>query len=173
MILKKIKNLKIATILPYKENYSFDKASAASLWVADFFKKSKYNKNNIIYGYTKSKKYLTKNYFNINLNSINSKFSSTTTEYSRKLIKEINSKNFDIVEIHNRPLILYNLVNKIDTKFIFYFHNDPLSMKGSKKISERLFILKNTHKIVFVSEWVRERFFLNLDKKLSAQTEVI
>ena len=173
MILKKIKNLKIATILPYKENYSFDKASAASLWVADFFKKSKYNKNNIIYGYTKSKKYLTKNYFNINLNSINSKFSSTTTEYSRKLIKEINSKNFDIVEIHNRPLILYNLVNKIDTKFIFYFHNDPLSMKGSKKISERLFILKNTHKIVFVSEWVRERFFLNLDKKLSTQTEVI
>ena len=173
MILKKIKNLKIATILPYKENYSFDKASAASLWVADFFKKSKYNKNNIIYGYTKSKKYLTKNYFNINLKSINSKFSSTTTEYSKKLIKEIGSKNFDIVEIHNRPLILYNLVNKIDTKFIFYFHNDPLSMKGSKKISERLFILKNTHKIVFVSEWVRERFFLNLDKKLSTQTEVI
>ena len=173
MILKKIKNLKIATILPYKENYSFDKASAASLWVADFFKKSKYNKNNIIYGYTKSKKYLTKNYFNINLKSINSKFSSTTTEYSRKLIKEINSKNFDIVEIHNRPLILYNLVNKINTKFIFYFHNDPLSMKGSKKISERLFILKNSHKIVFVSEWVRERFFLELDKKLSTQTEVI
>ena len=173
MILKKIKNLKIATILPYKENYSFDKASAASLWVADFFKKSKYKKKNIIYGYTKSKKYLTKNYFNINLKSINSKFSSTTREYSRKLIKEINTKNFDIVEIHNRPLILYNLVNKIDTKFIFYFHNDPLSMKGSKKISERLFILKNTHKIVFVSEWVRERFFLNLDKKLSTQTEVI
>ena len=173
MILKKIKNLKIATILPYKENYSFDKASAASLWVADFFKKSKYKKKNIIYGYTKSKKYLTKNYFNINLKSINSKFSSTTKEYSRKLIKEINIKNFDIVEIHNRPLILYNLVNKIDTKFIFYFHNDPLSMKGSKKISERLFILKNTHKIVFVSEWVRERFFLNLDKKLSTQTEVI
>ena len=173
MILKKIKNLKIATILPYKENYSFDKASAASLWVADFFKKSKYNKNNIIYGYTKSKKYLTKNYFNINLKSINSKLSSTTREYSRKLIKEINTKNFDIVEIHNRPLILYNLVNKIDAKFIFYFHNDPLSMKGSKKISERLFILKNTHKIVFVSEWVRERFFLDLDKKLSTQTEVI
>lgn len=173
MILKKIKNLKIATILPYKENYSFDKASAASLWVADFFKKSKYKKNNIIYGYTKSKKYLTKNYFNINLKSINSKFSSTTKEYSRKLIKEINIKNFDIVEIHNRPLILYNLVNKIDAKFIFYFHNDPLSMKGSKKISERLFILKNTHKIVFVSEWVRERFFLDLDKKLSTQTEVI
>ena len=38
MISKKIKNLKIATILPYKENYSLEKASAASLWVAEFFK---------------------------------------------------------------------------------------------------------------------------------------
>ena len=52
MISKKIKNLKIATILPYKENYSFEKASAASLWVAEFFKMSKFKKNNIIYGYT-------------------------------------------------------------------------------------------------------------------------
>ena len=38
------KNLNIATILPYKENYTFTKASAASLWVSEFFKKSKYKK---------------------------------------------------------------------------------------------------------------------------------
>ena len=36
-----------------KENYTFIKASAASLWVSDFLKKSKYKKNNIIYGHTK------------------------------------------------------------------------------------------------------------------------
>ena len=56
MILKK-QNLKIATILPYKENYTSDKASAASLWVAEFYKKSKFKKNIYIYGFTKSKKY--------------------------------------------------------------------------------------------------------------------
>ena len=173
MISKKLKNLKIATILPYKENYSYEKASAASLWVAEFFKKSKFNKTNFIYGYTKSKNYLTKNYVNINIKSINSKFISSTNEYSKKLIKEINSKNFDIVEIHNRPLILLNLVKKIDKSFIFYFHNDPLSMKGSKKVSERLLILKNTEKIIFVSDWVRQRFFLDLDKKLTTKTDVI
>jgi glycosyltransferase involved in cell wall biosynthesis len=173
MISKKIKNLKIATILPYKENYSLEKASAASLWVAEFFKDSKFKKNNFIYGYTKSKNYLTKNYINISLKSISSKFISSTNEYSKKLINEINTKNFDIVEIHNRPLILFNLVKHIDTRFIFYFHNDPLSMKGSKKVSERLFILKNSEKIIFVSEWVRKRFFIDLDKKLTAKTEVI
>ena len=46
-------------------------------------------------------------------------------------------------------------------------------MKGSKSVSERLFILKNVEKIIFVSEWVRNRFFSDLDKKLSAKTDVI
>jgi glycosyltransferase involved in cell wall biosynthesis len=173
MISKRIHNLKIATVLPYKENYSLEKASAASLWVAEFFKNSKFKKNNFIYGYTKSKNFLTKNYVNINLKSINSKFKSSTNEYSQKLIKAFYSKNFDIIEIHNRPLIFFSLVKKINSNYIFYFHNDPLSMKGSKKISERLNILRMTEKIVFVSEWVRERFFLDLDKKLITKTEVI
>ena len=172
MISKK-QNIKIATILPYKENYSFEKASAASLWVAEFFKNSIFKKTNFIYGNTASKNYLTKNYLNINLKNLKSKFKSSTNEYSGKLVKEINSKKFDLVEIHNRPLILFNLIKKTESKFIFYFHNDPLSMKGSKKISERLFILKNVEKIVFVSEWVRKRFFFELDKKLTTKTEVI
>ena len=30
------KNIKIATVLPYKENYTFKKASAASLWVSEY-----------------------------------------------------------------------------------------------------------------------------------------
>ena len=56
----KKKNIKIATILPYKENYTRAKASAASLWVAEFFKKSKYNKTNHIYGHTKNRDYALK-----------------------------------------------------------------------------------------------------------------
>ena len=166
-------NLKIVTILPYKENYSFENASAASLWVAEFYEKSKFKKNNFIYGNTKSKNYLTKNYKNINLKNLSSKLKSSTKEYSLKLIKKINEGNFDLVEIHNRPLILFNLINKIDCKFVFYFHNDPLSMKGSKSTSERLLILKNVDKIIFVSEWVKKRFFSDLDEKLSTKTEVI
>ena len=43
-MISKIQNLKIATILPYKENYSLEYASAASLWVAEFFEKSKFKK---------------------------------------------------------------------------------------------------------------------------------
>ena len=108
------KNLNIATILPYKENFTFGKASAASLWVSEFFKKSKHKKNNIIYGHTKSKDYLNKNYKNINLKNLKSKLKSTTKEYAEKLTIELKNKNFDIVEVHNRPLLLFKLTKKDD-----------------------------------------------------------
>jgi len=167
------KKINIITILPYKENYSLEKASAASLWVSEFFKKSKFRNSNFIYGNTNSKNYLTKNYININLKSLKSKFKSTTREYSNNLIKQINKKKIDLIEVHNRPLILSNLVKRIQNRFIFYFHNDPLSMNGSKTIDDRLFILKNVEKIIFVSQWVKDRFFLDLDLKLSAKTEIV
>ncbi len=167
------KKINIATVLPYKENYSFEKASAASLWVSEFFRKSKFRNNNFIYGNTNSKNYLTKNYININLKTLKSKFQSTTKEYTNNLIKQIKKKKFDLIEIHNRPLILSILVKQIQNRFIFYFHNDPLSMNGSKTIEDRLFILKNVEKIIFVSQWVKDRFFLDLDLKLSIKTEII
>ena len=173
MILKKNQKLKIATILPYKENYTLDKASAASLWVSEFYKNSKFKKYNFIYGHTKFKKYLTTNYININLKNLKSKLKSTTNEYSKKLIKDLNLKDYDIVEIHNRPQLLHKLLEKVKNRFIFYFHNDPLSMKGSQSINERIKILNSTERIIFVSEWVRYRFFLDLDKKLQSKTEVI
>ena len=169
----KKQNLKIVTILPYKENYSTDKASAASLWVSEFFDNSKYKKDNIIYGNTSSQNFLTKNYRNISLINLKLKWRSVTKEYSEKLVKEINKDNYDLIEIHNRPFLLINLINRVESKFIFYFHNDPLSMKGSKTIRERLFILKKTEKIIFVSEWTRNRFFLDIDKKLLTKTEIV
>ena len=167
------KDINIATVLPYKENYSFEKASAASLWVSEFFRKSKFKNNTFIYGNTKSKNYLTKNYINIHLKTLKSKFQSTTKEYAKNLIKQIEKKKIDLIEIHNRPLILSYLVKRIQNRFIFYFHNDPLSMNGSKTVEDRLFILKNVEKIIFVSRWVRDRFFLNLDLKLRAKTEIV
>ena len=161
MISKK-KIYKIATILPYKESYTFDYASAVSLWVSEFFKRSKFRKNNYIYGNTKPGKYLTKNYINIPLNNLKFRFKSTSSEYTDKLIKELNKKNFEIIEVHNRPLVLFKLLSKIKSKFIIYFHNDPLSMSGSKTVSERKEILNKVDKLIFISEWVKKRFFKGL-----------
>ncbi|MDA7812659.1 glycosyltransferase, partial [Candidatus Pelagibacter sp.] len=168
-----IKPIKIATILPYKENYTFSKAQAAAIWVCDFFKYSKFKENNFIYGNTKSRDYLTKNYINIEINNLKSKFTSSTKEYCNNFIKKSKNEIFDIIEIHNRPLVFNYLKKQINSKFILYFHNDPLSMNGSKTSSERLNLLMNLEKIIFVSRWVQERFFIDLDKKLLNKTEIV
>jgi glycosyltransferase involved in cell wall biosynthesis len=164
---------KIATILPYKENYSTTNAGAASLWVCDFLRYSKYKKNNIIFGSTIYKKYLTNNYININLSNYTSKFSSTTSEYCIKLSKELNKKKFEIIEIHNRPQVFFLLKKKVKAKYILYFHNDPLSMKGSKSINDRNRLFNDVDKIIFVSRWVQERFFTGLDKSLTSKTDIV
>ena len=165
--------VKIATILPYKENYTFKKAQAAAIWVCDFFKYSKFKNTNYIFGNTKGNDYLTKNYINISINNLKSKFSSSTNEYCKNFIKKTKNNNFDIIEIHNRPLVFNYLKKEINSKYILYFHNDPLSMNGSKTINERLKLLDQLDKIIFVSKWVQNRFFEKLDDKLINKTEVV
>ena len=165
--------MKIATILPYKENYTFSKAQAAAIWVCDFYKYSKYKNSNFIFGNTNSKDYLTKNYVNVKINNLKSKFTSSTKEYCNNFIKKTKDENFDIIEIHNRPLVFNYLKKEINSKYILYFHNDPLTMNGSKTPNERLNLLDNLDKIIFVSKWVQDRFFNDLDKKLLNKTEIV
>ena len=164
---------KIATILPYKESYTVNNASAVSLWVSEFFKNSIYKNNNFIYGNTKPGKYLTKNYRNIYLDSLKFRFQSTSNEYTEKLIYTLNQEKFDIIEIHNRPLVLSKLMSKINSKFIMYFHNDPLSMSGSKTVSERNEIIKKVDKLIFISRWVKDRFFKGINNNFLHKTKII
>ena len=164
--------LKIATILPYKENYTFSKAQAAAIWVCDFLKYSKHKKENYIFGNTDTKDFLSKNYVNVPI-KLRSKFSSTTIEYCNNFISLIKDREFDIIEIHNRPLVFTYLKNKLDKKFILYFHNDPISMKGSKSVSERISLLNTVDKIIFVSKWTQKRFFKDIDQKLLHKTDVV
>ena len=46
-------------------------------------------------------------------------------------------------------------------------------MNGSKTINERLKLLDELDKIIFVSKWVQNRFFEGLDRKLINKTDVI
>ena len=165
--------IKIMTILPYKENYTKTKAQAAAIWVHDFLKYSRYKKDTIIIGNTNSKNFLSKNYLNIKIDNLSSKLSSSTIRYCDQIIKKMKNFSFDIIEIHNRPLVFKYISKRLNKKFILYFHNDPLSMKGSISKTERLDLLNKVDKIIFVSKWVQKRFFTGLDQKLLNKTEVV
>ena len=153
--------MKISILLPYKENFSLDKAGAVSIYVKDISTKSKYKKSIKIYGDTFSKKKLLKNF--THLNTKGKVFLSKTNAYINEFLKYETKKNSDIIEIHNRPLYINSIKKITKSKIVIYFHNDPLSMKGSSTIKERYNLIKNTDKIIFNSHWCKNRFLENLN----------
>ena len=162
-------NLKIANILPLTENFSVINSGAASLLVRDNIKFSSFK--HFVYGATKFKDFPSKKYFNIKLKR--NFFRSANMSYIKKLTKNIQNKNYDIIEIHNRPEIALHLKKNTKIKTFLYFHNDPLTLRQSKTLKQREKILNDIDHIFFVSEWVRSRFFENLDFKNSHKISVV
>ncbi len=155
--------MKISILLPYKENYSKDIAGAVSLFVNDTSNVSKFKKNITVYGSTNKKDFLSKNY--INLKPVKNFLQSSNREYVKSFIEHPNFKKTDILEIHNRPNYIKQIKPNYKKKIFLYFHNDPLTMNGSKSLSDRRFIINNVDKIIFNSKWSRSRFFLDLNEK--------
>jgi len=149
--------LKISILLPFKENFSPAYAGAVSLNINETLRISKYKKFTTVFGNTNFANKFKLNYKNIELK--NSFFRSQNKKYVNEFIKIEKKNNSDLIELHNRPIYLSYLYNKLKNKtYILYFHNDPLSMSGSKTISERIFLLKNCFKIIFNSNWSKRRF---------------
>ncbi|MDC2997030.1 glycosyltransferase [Candidatus Pelagibacter sp.] len=153
--------MKISILLPLKENFSPSYAGAVSLFVNDTLEYSKFKKEITVFGQTKFKKKFNKKYFNIGVNK--SLFQSRNKNYVKQFIKKEKQLNSKIIELHNRPIYLKYLINELKNRnYILYFHNDPLTMNGSKSISERSFLLNNCHRIIFNSSWSKKRFLQNM-----------
>jgi glycosyltransferase involved in cell wall biosynthesis len=165
-------NKKIAILLPYKEDYNKSNAGSASLWVKDFFENSKLKKLTTIYGINTKKKSLSRNF--INLNNKFPLFAFKKNIYYAKLFLKKIHKQTKIIEIHNRPEI-FHFIKKHNSKYklILVFHNNPLLIRGSKKIKERQDILNKCSNIIFVSKWVQKKFFEGLNNKKSKKCSVI
>ena len=155
--------MKISVLLPYKENFSSNYAGAVSLFVNDTIKNSRHYKNSYVFGNMPYKKAFLKNYINIELNK--SLIQSNSKNYVSKFLEKEKFINSNIIEIHNRPNYIQYLKNVENKKIILYFHNDPLSMNGSKSVKDRIFLLNNIDKILFNSEWSQERFFIGISNK--------
>ena len=140
--------MKISILLPYKENFSPEYPGAVSLFVKDTLSVSKYKNKTTVFGSTTLKRKFKFKYKNIPLNKL--KILSSSSRYVKQFIK-LERKNFaNLIEIHNRPIYVQLLpINK--SKKILYFHNDPLSMNGSKNPDERIKLINLCSKIVFNS----------------------
>ena len=156
--------MKIGILLPYKENFSPEYPGAVSLFVHETSKTSKYKKNIIVFGNTNYKRKFNIKYCNIDL--FKNPLRSQTKLYVNKFIQQQKKFNLSIIEVHNRPSYIPFLKDKIkDIVLSLYFHNDPLSMDGSKTIADRKNLLKSCYKIIFNSNWSKKRFLEGLENK--------
>ena len=156
--------MKISILLPYKENFSPDYPGAVSLFVYETSLISKYKNNITVFGNTEYSRKFKLKY--VNIDTKKKLFYSQTKDYVSKFIKQEKKFNSSIIEVHNRPSYIHILHSKIKNKiFTLYFHNDPLSMEGSKTIKERKQLLKSCYKIIFNSSWSKKRFLDGLENK--------
>ena len=154
--------MKISILLPYKENFSPEYPGAVSIFLNSVIKLSKYKNQTTVYGNTSYKKKYDIKYKNIEISDKILGIGSQTNKYINKFIKLENKRQSNIIEIHNRPTYIQLLPDN-STKKILYFHNDPLSMNGSKSVTEREFLLKKCNKILFNSNWSKNRFLSKMN----------
>ena len=138
--------MKISILLPYKENFSPNYPGAVSLFVKDTTLLIKFKNSIKIFGNTGYKKKLLKNYINIKLQK--NIFQSNNKQFVNNFIKIEKKINSEIIEIHNRPKYLNLIKDSTKAKIVLYFHNDPLTMQGSKTIQDRKNLLINSNKII-------------------------
>ena len=164
--------MKISILLPYKENFSPEYPGAVSLFVYETSKISKFKKNINVYGNTNYKKIFNLKYTNINTKK--ALFNSQTKNYVEDFIKLEKKDNSSIIEVHNRPSYIHIINNYAKDKILtLYFHNDPLSMDGSKTIEQRKKLLKICYKIIFNSAWSKKRFLEGLENKFVNSNKLV
>ena len=156
--------MKISILLPYKENFSPEYPGAVSLFVYETSKKSLYRKKITVFGSTNLKKKFPIKYNNITLPKYS--IGSQTKIYVNRFINLEKKNKSSIIEIHNRPSYVKIISSKIKKNVIsIYFHNDPLSMDGSKSVNDRKFLLNKCYKIIFNSNWSKKRFLEGLENR--------
>lgn len=160
-----------AIILPLKESFTKKNFGAVSVWVSEYLKYSKV-KNNIIFCRKSNDKtkYLSKNTIPI---KIDEKF-YTNKNYIKKINSILIKKKINFVEIHNRPEYAIYLMDKnpnININLIF--HNDPNKIRFSDSFFYKTKLLDNCKKIIFVSEWIKKKFFENTGFIHKNNTEII
>ena len=164
--------MKIGILLPYKENFSPEYPGAVSLFVNETSLRSRYKKDIVIFGNTDYKKKYKLKYVNINLKK--NPLISQNKSYVNKFIKLEKKYDFSIIEVHNRPNYIINLHKNLKEKVLsLYFHNDPLSMDGSKTIDDRKNLLKYCYKIIFNSNWSKKRFLEGLENKFVNSNKLV
>ena len=151
------KKFSVSYILPIKELYSTEHYGAVSLVVSEFISSSNHDRH-FVFGKKHQLKIIKYGKF-VPRKILHIPFIKKTLLYSISCMFYIKTKLYknNIIEIHNRPKF-FKYFNFINNHIIIFFHNDPLKMEGSRTLSERMYLINNTSRIFFNSEYTKKQF---------------
>ena len=157
--------MKINIFLPYKEKFDKDLASSVSITVKNNLRYSIFKKDIKIFGTEVKNPMFPNNFFPItpSWNFLKSRNMHIAKVMFKNIIEE---KDIDqTIEIHNRPHIFNYLASQLGSYYLtLFFHNDPISMKGSQTIEERKVIVKKASAIYCVSQFIKDKFLTGLNE---------
>ena len=160
--------MNIDIILPYKEIFSPIKASAVSLTVKNSMEYSEFNSVIKVYGQFTDNPFTKKHFVGIRINKIFHYGKNRSILINYLNLNKLNKNKKKIIEIHNRPYLFNTAIHKIKNHPIsLHYHNDPTTMKGSKKIAERIFIAKKAAAVYFVSNFIKKKFLEGISQEFS------
>jgi glycosyltransferase involved in cell wall biosynthesis len=147
----------IAIILPRKEGFSVSRFGAVALTVEDYVRHSRYRGLTEVLGMDVSEPRMPDVFRAIKPRDRwwrrrNAGFALGCADYlARGLPKYI--------DVHNRVDVFHRLARRFPGAAVsLWLHNDPQTMRGSKRARQRQLVADHAHHVVCVSDWVRRRF---------------
>ena len=156
----------INILLPYKDKFDIKKPSSVSITIQKNIPYSKFKNNIKIFGSENLSPMYKDLYCSVprSINPFKSKNKHIANIMCQNIIKLNNP--YQTIEMHNRPYLFQYVKNLLPNYPIsIFFHNDPLTMVGSKSIEERKYLLKNCYRIIFNSNWSKKRFLEKMENK--------
>ena len=154
------KKFKHGIILPLKEIFSKKNSGAVSIYVNEYLNRSSLKKSTIIFTQKNNGEYLKKNVSAITLK--NNYF--TNYNYIKSITNKKEFRFLDTVEIHNRPIYAEYIIKKYpDKKISLILHNVFFEKNNLIDKKHKLNLLKNCSSLIFVSKFLKDTFFNNLD----------
>jgi len=160
---------RIVTILPKGEGFSPQRFGAIALCARDFTRHSRFSATTTIIGG------MAGGFDGVCYVTPPSArwFENRTLAYARGCVDIIRREQADLAEIHNRPLLLRLIAQKVSCKLALHLHNDPQEMDEARAPEERMRLLARCGGIYCVSAFVRERFLEGLPADVGEKLSVI
>lgn len=155
---------RIAIILPPREGFSEQAFGAISLSIRDFTRHSEFADQTTILGMRTEPPFDGTHYEPLPVRR--HWWETLMRAYERAIVARLATLKPALVEIHNRPVLVRRLANKIQAPIALHLHNDPQEMKACKTPAARARLLKDCTAIYCISEWIRDRFMEGLGSGL-------